>query len=176
MKLFYSFLILLFFTIVGSLTAWVFTSKTVAERSFESTLFMTLVSSDENSSVEEKETASHFFAEALLGWTLSPAFVENLGFPISSRKQERANMVFQISGVSPEDLKEKQKIFESVLEKKLSQYNTLANTRFSLLLDRPVIEERIPKKSFWTMGGGIAGFFLGLFLLEGWKFWKRKKI
>lgn len=176
MKLFYSFLFVAIFTAVGAGAAWFFTQNSVAEKSFESTLFMTVVTSDENSSVEEKETSAHFFAEAVLGWTLSPAFVNEVGFPFSSRKQERGNIIFQISGTSPEDLKRKKNIFESVLEKKLSRYNDLAKTRFSLLLDNPVIEEHIAKKSFWTMGGAIAGFFIGLFLLEGWKFWRRKTL
>lgn len=175
MKLFYSFIIIIFFTIIGALTAWFFTNSTVAERSFKTTLFMTVLSSDSGSSIEEKETASHFFAEAVLGWTLSPTFVNDLGFPLFSRKQERANIIFQFTGSSHEELKKMQKKFELQLEKKLSRYNSLAKTRFALLLDHPSIEEKIPKKSFWTMGGGIAGFFIGLFLVEGWMFWRRKK-
>lgn len=175
MKYLSSFLFVAVLSLLGGIGAWALSSETVEEKSYEMTLFMTVLSSDEDSSIQEKETAAHFFAEAVLGWTLSPAFTEELNFSLFSRKQERGNIVFQFSSESPDELKKMQNHFQRILEKKLSHYNSLANTQFSLLLDNPVIEEKTPKKSFWTMGGLIAGFFLGLFLLEGWKFFRRKQ-
>ena len=162
-------------TIIGSFLGWQKSNSEVGTLQYETVLFGTVLSSDELSSVEEKETSSHFFAEAILGWTLSPAFKENLNFPLSSRKQERGNIIFEFTSDSEEKSLEKTQKFRKILETKLQQYNTQANTKFNILMDKPITKEKSPHKSFWTMGGAIFGFFFGLLILELFLFIRRKK-
>lgn len=159
---------------LGALMGWGVSMQQNTEAYYETVLFSTVLSSDDISSVEEKETASHFFAEALLGWTLSPAFTNQLGFPITSRKQERANVIFQFTSASQDESAQRLEIFSDTLRNKLNMYNTQAKTQFSVLFDAPVTEEKRAKKSFWTVGGMAGGFFLGLVVLEGWRLLRRK--
>jgi hypothetical protein len=161
--------------IVGSFIGWQKSNIEISTIQYETVIFATVLSSDIDSSVEEKETSSHFFSEAILGWTLAPSFKNNLGFSISSRKQERGNIIFEFTSDSENIAKNNANKFIKNLEYKLQKYNNLANTKFNILLDKPVITEKSPHKSFWTMGGGIAGFFFGLFAVELYIFLRRKK-
>ena len=164
-----------FLTVCGALAGWLWSEDSSSTTYYETTLFSMVLSSDDLSSVEEKETASHFFAEAVLGWTLSPAFRSDLGFDMFSRKQERANMVFEISSSSEQEAVERTQTFIDVMTKKLNSYNEKAKTQFAILFDAPQTSQKEVKKSYWTVGGMAGGFFLGLMLLEGWRFARREK-
>ncbi len=160
--------------LVGSFIGWQKSNSEINTTQYETVIFGTVLSSDELSSVEEKETSSHFFAEAILGWTLAPDFKNQLNFGISSRKQERGNIIFEFTSLSKEKAEVKTEKFIQLLGAKLKEYNMRAKTQFDLLLDNPVTTEKSPHKSFWTMGGGIAGFFFGLFIIEFFVFFRRK--
>ena len=162
-------------TIIGSVIGLQKSNSEVTTTQYETVVFATVLSSDTQSSVEEKETASHFFSEAVLGWTLSPDFKNKLQFDISSRKQERGNIIFEFTSVSEQKAKTKTETFLKTLKDKLSRYNTAANTQFNLLLDTPITTEKSSHKNFWTMGGGIAGFFFGLFATELFIFFYAQK-
>ncbi|HID92391.1 TPA: hypothetical protein EYG96_03270 [Candidatus Gracilibacteria bacterium] len=162
-------------TLIGSFIGFQKSNTEINTTQYETVIFATVLSSDELSSVEEKETASHFFAEAILGWTLAPDFKNQLNFGISSRKQERGNIIFEFTSLSEKTAEVKTEKFITTLNYKLSQYNTSAKTQFKLLLDTPITTEKSPNKSFWTMGGGIAGFFFGLFATELFIFLRRKE-
>ncbi len=166
---------IILFTGLGSIIGWQKSNSIINPTEYETVLFATVLSSDAQSSIEEKETASHFFSEAILGWTLSPAFKQSLSFDISSRKQERGNIIFRFISPSQTLAQDRATTFISVLRAKLKQYNTVAKTQFNILFDPPITTEKSPHKSFWTIGGAISGFFLGLFFLELALFLRKEK-
>lgn len=167
--------IVFFLTVIGFGAGMIWAKNQQTEPVYEATFFTTVLSADTNSSVEEKETASHFFAEAILGWTLSPYFTETLGFPVSSKKQERGNIIFQFSSPSHTQTEAYSKKLESLLSAKLSQYNTSSNTQFILLSDPVQIQPKTVKQSMWSIIGAGLGFFGGLMLLEGIRFIRRSQ-
>ena len=57
--------------------------------------------------------------------------------------------------------KEKVQKLRDILEEKLSLYNKKSKTQFNFLFENPVITENIPKKSMWSIAGGILGLFFG---------------
>lgn len=166
MNIYYKVLVVVLFSILGGIIGLFLTEKQSITTKYNSTIFTSVLSSDINSSIEEKETASHFFAEAVLGWTLSPDFKKDIDFDFSGRKQERSNLIFTLSDSSEEESMKNSFLLIDNLQKKLDKYNNQANTKFSLLSDNPVIKKFEPKKSYWGIMGVIAGFFIGLVLLE----------
>ncbi len=162
-------------TLIGSLFGFQKSNSEISTVNYETVLFATVLSSDADSSVEEKEASSHFFSEAILGWTLSPYFKEEVGFSFSGRKQERGNIIFEFTSTTEEKADEKTQKFITTLADKLTKYNERAVTQFDILLDPAFTTVKNPHKSFWTMGGGIAGFFFGLFLVEVYIFLRQKK-
>ncbi len=128
--------------------------------------FVTVVSADKESSVSDKEEASQFLAETVIGWTHSPAFSQKLGFGISGKKQERQNFILEFDAQNPEISQKNDEKLQKILEEKLSLYNTGSNTQFSFLFEKVVISENIPKKSLWIIAGGILGLFVGASLGE----------
>lgn len=148
------------------------------QKEYNNILFTTVISGDENSSVEEKETASHFFAEAILGWTISPTFIKNIGFSLSGKKQERGNIIFQFASKTPEEGQTRSEILSKEINTKLKQYNNRAKTEFVLLFEPLQTEEKQFKKFSWGIIGAMLGFFIALFMIEGVRlisFFKKEK-
>jgi multidrug efflux pump subunit AcrB len=166
MKIYYKILIIALFSLLGGIIGLFLTEKQSITTKYNSTIFTTVLSSDKNSSIEEKETSSHFFSEAILGWTLSPGFKKDINFDFSGRKQERSNLIFTLSASSKDESLKNSFILLDTIEDKLDKYNNQADTKFSLLSDNPLIKKFEPKKSYWGIMGVIAGFFIGLVLLE----------
>lgn len=167
--------IIAFLTVIGFGVGMIWATEQQEAPVYEATFFTTVLSADEQSSIEEKETASHFFAEAILGWTLSPYFTETLGFSLSSKKQERGNIIFQFSSSSHKQTQEYANTLESLLSAKLTQYNASAKTQFMLLSDPVQIQPKTAKQSMWSIIGAGIGFFGGLLLLEGVHLVRRSK-
>lgn len=160
----------------GFVMGKIFAENTNNITQYETTIFTTVLTRDIDSSVEEKETAAHFFAEAILGWTLSPYFSENLGFSISSKKQERGNIIFQFTSASQEESRERVKKFELLITKKLETYNQNAQTQFALLSDPAQTKEKMLQQNMWSVIGAAIGFFLGLITLEILRFFRRNEV
>ena len=150
---------------------FVFAEKKYKNPSFHTVIFVTVVSADKNSSVADKEVSSQGLSETIIGWTHSPFFIQNLGFGVSGKKQERQNMVFEFdtevldihnltSSIGNKISEENAEKVKSALNQKLSDYNKLSETKFALLFEDSVISKNIPKKSMWSIAGGIIGFFV----------------
>lgn len=162
-------------TVIGFTIGHTIAEKKYKNPEYSGIIFTTLVTADKNSSVLEKETASNFLGESIIGWTLSPGFTKSLGFNIDARKQERQNLIFQFSGISEEEVTEKSFKVENTIKAMLLNYNINSKTEFKLLFDDISIEKKNPKKYLLSITGAIAGFFLSLILIEIFRIIKKKK-
>lgn len=167
-------LITLVSILIFSGIGFAFAQKKYEHPSFHAVVFTTVVSADADSSVADKEVSSQGLSETIIGWTHSPIFTQKTGFGVSGKKQERQNIILEFDAPSPEISQENAEKMKQVLEEKLSEYNTLSQTQFSLLFEKTVVSENIPKKSMWVIAGGILGLFIGSFLAE-FCFRRRKK-
>lgn len=150
-----------------------FAQKKYENPSFHAVVFTTVVSADTGSSVADKEVSSQGLSETIIGWTHSPLFSQKLGFGVAGKKQERQNIVLEFDAENAEISAENAEKMKTVLQAKLSEYNTLSQTEFALLFEETVVTENIPKKSMWILAGGIFGLFFGSFIAEF--FFRRRK-
>ncbi len=159
-------LLLIVGAFLGFLAGSFLAGEKAAQKSYNNVLFTTVLSADENSSVEEKETASQFLAEAVIGWTLSPAFTSSLDFSIAGKKQERGNLVFQFDSASKEEGLTRSAAIKGRLLEKLEAYNAAARTSFGMLFEPVQTTEKQFKSFSWGVLGAMLGFFIVLVGLE----------
>jgi len=159
-------IILFITTFIGFLVGTFLAQQKTVQMEYNNTLFTTVISADKESSIEEKETASHFFAEAVLGWTISPQFTNQLGFSISGKKQERGNIIFQFSSKTKEEGFTKSQEIQKNLNAKLNTYNIQAKTEFSFLFEPIFTNQKQFKQFSWGLLGAMLGFFGGLVSFE----------
>jgi len=150
-------------------------SHAFVKTTYETTTFLTVLSADPDSSVSEKESASSFLVETIIGWTRSPSFQEQVikdetGISISAKKQERQNLVLIAQSTTEKASKNASSRFHKVLEEELEQYNTLSNTAFTIRSWSPKTVAKKANKVFAFVGGSVLGFF-GWFVAMEILFW-----
>jgi hypothetical protein len=160
--------LLIFFgcTIGGGIIALLFSALTQHTK-YETITFITVVSSDEDSSVSEKESAANFFTETLIGWTRDPSFQEEVmamsKIPgnFSLQRQERRNLVLITSSERENHsdiiLKEALK----TLQERIYEHNIISKTNYDLIIAPATNNQKNPTLLFGFLGGLVLGMFFG---------------
>jgi hypothetical protein len=155
-----------FSTLAFFLVGLAFSASKNQEPSFSTVAFVTVGSADRDSSIADKEVAPANFSETIIGWAHSPNFSDTLGFGVSSRQQERQNIVFEYTSPSQEAAQKNFLTLQSVLNTKLKNYNQQFSTRYGFFFEKAHTKKQQPKVVMSGVGGGILGFFLGAILAE----------
>lgn len=162
-----SFLLLfLGITIIGGVFALIFSIFTQHIK-YQSITFITVVSSDENSSVSEKESAANFFSETLIGWSRDPSFqqevmaVSKISGNFSLQRQERRNLVLITSSEIESHTPIIQKEALKALQKRIYEHNQISKTNYDLIVSSATNNQKSPDLVFGFLGGSILGMFLG---------------
>ncbi|MEI7510895.1 MAG: hypothetical protein WCJ84_01915 [Candidatus Peregrinibacteria bacterium] len=150
-----------------------------AAPSAQGILFATLVSADRDSSISEKEGATNFFAETIIGWTHSPAFrnevLQGKNGNFSGQKQERQNMVFTISTSNAEEANQLSQSLTQSLNAQLADVNRVSETMYRIIFSPLQVTENSPKSLWRIVAGAIFGGIIGIFAIPLAQRAKRKR-
>ncbi len=170
--------IVLFVTLLVLLGSLFFVGQK-KEVSFKAYAFLTLgldqmALSNEASSWELQRAAEHF-SDLVLGWTVEPKFkqefVDLVGGQVSysGRRQEKQNLLFEFSG--PElGATEPAEQFVSLIEGRLSEYNTATKSSYLLALKKFSLVEALYSGTRVVLGATLLAFVVSISLLLLWPY------
>jgi capsular polysaccharide biosynthesis protein len=116
------------------------------------------------------------FSETVQGWTKSTNFYQRIekdsgvtGFNLSTRAQEKQNILVEIKADSKEKVQKATDAFINVLKSDLEEYNTKTNSTFVVAWDSAFIAEDIKNIKFIFLVSLLTGLILAIlffYLLE----------
>ncbi len=162
--------------LLGALGMWIFSVVSVPIT--QGILFGTLVSADRESSVSEKESATNFFAETIVGWTHSPAFrtavLTGQNGDFSAQKQERQNMVFTITAPDEIAVKNLSEALTHGLNAQLADVNRVSETVYKIIFSPVSVSVLSPRMFLRILSGAIFGVVFGIFCIPLAQWAKRR--
>jgi len=153
------FLTALFITLIGS-----FYLINKQESSFHAIVF-TSIANQSDSSTQENEQASAYFAETIVGWFRNPVFLEKIYTKgktqgsLSSHKQERQNLVIEIDAASEEKSKILANTTLNILENEIEKFNQDTKNNYQLL-NLGITTYQNPLKNTVFILAALIGIFL----------------
>ncbi len=108
----------------------------------------------ENSSYELHRAAEHF-SHIVLGWTIEPAFVTEMGgeYGFSAQRQEKQSMLFEVTGASVLDTVPAEQMLDLV-KQRIEEYNDAAGAEYVVAVERFSFLEG--ERSEWRIIAGVT--------------------
>jgi|GEM_PF-3061736 len=113
------------------------------------------------------EEADSYFTETVQGWTMDPAFVNDIydylgwvrddDLSVSARKQERQNLILSIATSSINDVQQAASGALGVLEERMGSYNETMDTSYKIANPETTVLTHEPK----VLMNGLTGFVVG---------------
>ena len=148
--------------VLGALLGSIFYVNALGEPHNKAVAFVTLGVDPlvgESSSYELQRAAEHF-SHIVLGWTIEPAFADEMmeavgSLSFSGQRQEKQSMIFEVSG--PPGL-----VFDNtpavamldLLKQRIDEYNLEARASYTVAVERFSLEEG--QRSGWRIVAGVT--------------------
>lgn len=135
-------------------------------------LFLTIAVKSDNSSIQEIEEASTNFGQTLMWWFKNPTFLKEIIWEtnnnwakISAYKQERQNMTIEIISSSKITNDNLIKSAHTVLNKKISEYNSMSNVQYMTIDQWKVTNISYLKNIIYPIAWWILWFLIIIVIL-----------
>jgi capsular polysaccharide biosynthesis protein len=119
--------------------------------------------------------AADQFTESVQGWFKNPSFLEEiksgsgLNVDFNVRKQEKQNLLLTFRSDTPENAMLIATVTRTGLEKRISSYNSMNASNFTLSLFDTFLNEGTTPIWLFPLAGLVCGLFIGYFLALLWK-------
>lgn len=165
------FLLLMTIILVGQLL-FAIVSPDFTASSYEGRIYATTGVHHKQEDLHKLNEAAHYFGQTMIGWLKFPNFLTNLqtsvdlpdGSTISAHIQERQNIIFSLSAMTPIE-KESLIAVKDFIQGKLDDYNAMTETEFVLTnIDYELVEIK-RSYQFGALITLIATMTIGLALI-----------
>jgi len=160
---FVTFSVIVIFTVCSSIF---FSYSFFNDYKTKALIFTTIGVVNESRAYDHVQGAA-YFAETVQGWLKNPVFLEKIlsksqvTASITAYRQERQNMVIEITAKSKNDAEVVSENVVQLLSEEISQYNTETNSNFTIMVQGEKISE---VAGFSLISLIIVGFFIGSIL------------
>jgi len=147
---------------------------------FETTIFFSIGNeqnqNNNDSNIYDEVEAADAFSQTVQGWFKNPQFIEklatesNVKTDISSRQQEKQNVVVTYSSSNEEQANTMAKTIKNELSKEIQIYDANTNDKFTLALFEIHTEKKPLSLMLFLLIGLLGGAVVAFFALYGYEY------